>query len=65
MLTKLSLYAVQVLGIKPENIRGHDIVATPLGRKCDPGFSIGEGGMTAFRKKIASLLEQGKTWEDF
>jgi hypothetical protein len=65
MLTKLSLYAVQVLGIKLENIRGHDMVATPSGRKVDPGFSIGEGGLTAFRKKIASLLEQGKTWEDF
>jgi hypothetical protein len=61
-LTKLALYCVQVLGIKVENIRGHDEVATPFGRKNDPGLSIGEGGMVQFRKTIAAHNAAGKHW---
>jgi hypothetical protein len=61
-LTKLALYCVQVLGIEVENIRGHDEVAVKHGRKVDPGFSIGDGGMVAFRKKISALIQQGARW---
>jgi hypothetical protein len=61
-LTKLALYCVQVLGIKVENIRGHDEVATPFGRKNDPGASIGIGGMVQFRKDIDALNKSGKHW---
>jgi hypothetical protein len=64
-LLKMALYAVQVLGIKVENIRGHDEVATPHGRKVDPGFSLCEGGMVQFRKDVSKLVSQGKTWLDF
>jgi hypothetical protein len=64
-LTKLALYCVQVLGIAVENIRGHDEVATPRGRKTDPGASIGAGGMVGFRKEIALLIKQGKKWTDY
>ena len=62
-LIKTALYAIQVLGIKLENIRGHDNIATPFGRKTDPGFSIGEGGMVQFRKDLKALLDKGTTWD--
>ena len=62
-LIKLALYCVQVLGIKLENIRGHDYVATPAGRKVDPGFSIGDGGMVQFRKDLKAMIDSGKTWD--
>jgi N-acetyl-anhydromuramyl-L-alanine amidase AmpD len=61
-LTKLALYCVQVLGIPVANIRGHDEVATPHGRKVDPGASIGDGGMVGFRKNVAAALKQGLRW---
>jgi N-acetyl-anhydromuramyl-L-alanine amidase AmpD len=64
-LTKLALYCVQVLGIDAANIRGHDEIATPHGRKVDPGFSIGDGGMVAFRKKISALVKQGTRWDKY
>jgi N-acetylmuramoyl-L-alanine amidase len=63
-LTKLALYCVQVLGIPVENIRGHDEIATPHGRKVDPGFSIGDNGMVGFRNKIKTLIQQGKKWNE-
>lgn len=62
-LTKLALYCAQVLEIPVDNIRGHDEIATPHGRKVDPGFSIGDGGMVAFRARIASLLARGIRWD--
>jgi len=62
-LIKLSLYVIQVLGIPLENIRGHDYVATPAGRKVDPGFSIGDGGMVKFRADIKALIDKGVTWD--
>jgi hypothetical protein len=63
-LTKLALYCCQMLRMNPSDIVGHDMIATPFGRKVDPGFSIGEGGMPVFRKKIADLLKAGTKWED-
>jgi hypothetical protein len=62
-LMRLALYFCQELGGKPENIRGHDMVATPSGRKVDPGFSVGEGGMTQFRKNVVAALKQGLRWD--
>jgi hypothetical protein len=62
-LTKLALYFCQELGGHPDRIQGHDMVAIPAGRKVDPGFSIGDGGMTAFRKEIVALLAKGIRWE--
>jgi len=62
-LIKIALYSVQVLKIKVENIRGHDEVATPHGRKTDPGASIGEGGMVQFRKDIKLMLDSGVLWD--
>ena len=61
-LVKTALFCVQALGIPVENIRGHDEIATPHGRKVDPGFSIGDGGMVAFREKIRTLVKQGIKW---
>jgi hypothetical protein len=63
-LIKLALYSVQVLKIPVDNIRGHDEIARPVGRKCDPGNSIGPGGMVQFRKDIASLIDKGLKWTD-
>lgn len=62
-LTKLALYLHEAYDIAWENIRGHDMVATPKGRKTDPGFSIGEGGMTQFRKNVKALWDSGKRWD--
>jgi hypothetical protein len=62
-LMRLSLYFVQELGGAPENILGHDMVARKLGRKVDPGFSVGEGGMTQFRKNVVAALKQGLRWD--
>jgi hypothetical protein len=62
-LYRLALYFVQELGGKTKNIVGHDMVATPFGRKVDPGFSIGEGGMTQFRKDVEKMLAEGKRWD--
>ena len=63
-LLKMALYCVQVLGMPVANIRGHDEVATPHGRKVDPGFSIGDGGMVQFRADVSKLNAQGKSWID-
>jgi hypothetical protein len=62
-LVKLALYCVQVLEIKVENIRGHDEIAVKPGRKVDPGFSICDGGMVEFRKRIKHLLNIGSRWD--
>ena len=64
-LTAIALWFVQVRKMPIDNIVGHDEVATPHGRKCDPGFSILEGGMVAFRALIKKLNAEGKTWRDF
>jgi hypothetical protein len=62
-LTKLALYCCQELGMSVSDIIGHDMIAIPSGRKVDPGYSMGEGGMPAFRKKIAALLAKGIKWD--
>jgi len=62
-LMRLALYFCQELGGKPENIKGHDMVALKFGRKVDPGFSVGEGGMTQFRKNVVSALKSGLKWD--
>lgn len=62
-LTKLALYCIQQMGMAPGDIVGHDMIATPKGRKVDPGFSIGDGGMVAFRKRIAEMNAEGIRWE--
>ena len=64
-LTAIALWFVQVRKMPIDNIVGHDEVATPHGRKCDPGFSILEGGMVAFRALIKKLNAEGKSWRDF
>jgi hypothetical protein len=63
-LTKLALYCCQELDMTPADIVGHDLIAIPAGRKCDPGLSIGDGGMIAFRNGIIDLLKQGVRWEN-
>jgi hypothetical protein len=63
-LVVTALWFVQVRKMPIDNIVGHDEVATPHGRKCDPGFSIGDNGMVGFRNKIKSLVQQGKKWNE-
>lgn len=63
-LKKLALYFCQELGGSPDRIIGHDMAATPRGRKTDPGLSLGEGGMVQWRKEIRSALEKGIKWSD-
>jgi hypothetical protein len=64
-LVAIALWFVQVRKMPIDNIVGHDEVATPYGRKCDPGFSILEGGMVAFRALIKKHVSEGKSWRDF
>lgn len=61
-LERLSLYFCQELGGSPDRILGHDFVATPYGRKVDPGYSMGMS-MKVWREHINELLVKGVSWK--